>query len=479
MSPGGKKDNPMAPKNVPLSKFQELKGLDRISQVVHEMQCIWREISKDDIGIDGEIDVLEPRPDGKGAIATGKIIKVQAKSGLSYVKQDTDESFSTPVSKDDLELWVNANYPVLFIVYHPGEDKLYWKDVKDYAKRTPNIFQPPIKIIFEKRHDEFSAISQNRVLQIANISTPRIQFQKQERLLSNLFLLQRSPKALWNTPVLTNLDYGMINSILRGRNVFIPPFSVYRGRVYSFGNLSEPNCSLREFCDVTEILNNDAQTWWNDPDLNQSYVSMMNRLLRVHAYRSGIRYNQQFKRFFFPREGETKDSVKKTWVNQRTKSKATRTVAAYYEYGNNHFWRHLAADMRFKYIGSSWFLQIIPKYLFTTDGQTIWDTEKVGPYTTRQKARERNPHVLNHILFWADWLSGDGGRIEISLNYSPIMVIEKMPQIGFADFAITDDPAIYEEPPEAKQPNFFSQLFQREDEDFEENDIEEIPNDQD
>ena len=61
------------PKIVPASKFQELKGLDRISQVVHEMQCIWREISKDDIGIDGEIDLLEPRPDGKGAIA--KVIR--------------------------------------------------------------------------------------------------------------------------------------------------------------------------------------------------------------------------------------------------------------------------------------------------------------------------------------------------------------------------------------------------------------------
>lgn len=51
------------------------------------MQYFWREISKDNIGIDGEIDLLESRPDGKGAIATGKIIKVQAKSGSAYLKR--------------------------------------------------------------------------------------------------------------------------------------------------------------------------------------------------------------------------------------------------------------------------------------------------------------------------------------------------------------------------------------------------------
>ncbi len=66
------------PKTVPESKFQEWKVLDRISLIV-------REITKDDFGIDGEIEIVIPKPDGKGYEATGGIIKVQAKSGMSYV----------------------------------------------------------------------------------------------------------------------------------------------------------------------------------------------------------------------------------------------------------------------------------------------------------------------------------------------------------------------------------------------------------
>jgi hypothetical protein len=83
------------------------------------MKCIFREINKDDFGIDGEIEVVIPKPDGKGYQTTGGIIKVQAKSGMSYVKQDTETSFSSPVSKADLETWYQANYPTVYIVHHP------------------------------------------------------------------------------------------------------------------------------------------------------------------------------------------------------------------------------------------------------------------------------------------------------------------------------------------------------------------------
>lgn len=466
------------PKIVPLSKFQELKGLDRISQVVHEMQCLWREISKDDIGIDGEIDLLEPRPDGRGAIAIGKIIKVQAKSGSSYIKQDNELSFVTPIRLEDLELWANANYPVIFIVYHPVDDKLYWKDVKEYVRVTPNIFHPPIKFVFSKETDEFTANFREKVLQIGEVSTPRILFQKQERLFSNLFLLQRAAKDLFSAPVLTNMDYSMIASILHSRQSFTPPFCVIRGRLYTLSNLSDSACALREFCDPSKFQVENAQSWWPDSDLNRSYVSMLNRLLRMHSYRCGVKYNQKYKRFYFPRLDETHNSAKATWTNQRTKSHATRTVVAFYQYGRDHFWRHLAADMKFKYIGTSWYLQVIPKYLFTVDGINIWDTEKVGSYTTRQKARERNPHVLNHILFWGDYLSQGKSRIEIELDHKPIMVIEKIPQMGIADFAITDDPAIYDEPPEVIQPYLFSLLIDSDDSELEE-EQEEADDDQD
>ena len=45
-------------KTVSSTKKTEWKGLDRISAVVHEMGNIWREMTKDDFGLDGEIEVV-------------------------------------------------------------------------------------------------------------------------------------------------------------------------------------------------------------------------------------------------------------------------------------------------------------------------------------------------------------------------------------------------------------------------------------
>ncbi|MGC9323050.1 MAG: DUF4365 domain-containing protein, partial [Kosmotogaceae bacterium] len=175
------------PKTVLKSKFQEWRGLDRISLVVHEMHCIFREITKDDFGIDGEIEVVEEKPDGTGYQTTGGVIKVQAKSGMSYVTQDTPERFVSPVKKDDLETWYRANYPTAYIVYHPDDDRLYWKEVKSYVQSTPEVWSPPYQVVFDKARDEFSVDCLQSVRELAPASqSTRVSYTQRERLISNL-----------------------------------------------------------------------------------------------------------------------------------------------------------------------------------------------------------------------------------------------------------------------------------------------------
>jgi hypothetical protein len=94
-------------------------------------------------------------------------------------------------------------------------------------------------------------------------------------------------------------------------------------------------------------------------------------------------------------------------------------------------------------------LQIVPKYLFTKDGTEPYDNYEVGPLTTRIKSMEKNQHVLNHVLFWADVLAGGKSEIEMGIGRrSAIIVAEKTPLAAIANFAIPYDPATYEESPE-------------------------------
>jgi hypothetical protein len=98
-------------KIVAKSKLSEWRGLDRINLVVHGMSCIWREQEKDDVGIDGEIEPCRPRVDGDGGVATGRIVKVQSKSGASFVIRDTETSFASPVVEKDILYWRGVNVP--------------------------------------------------------------------------------------------------------------------------------------------------------------------------------------------------------------------------------------------------------------------------------------------------------------------------------------------------------------------------------
>ena len=65
------------------------------------------------LGIDGEIELCVERTDGDGRVGTGKIVKVQSKSGSSYVTKNTATSFEMPTRRSDLEYWTKVNVPVI------------------------------------------------------------------------------------------------------------------------------------------------------------------------------------------------------------------------------------------------------------------------------------------------------------------------------------------------------------------------------
>jgi hypothetical protein len=439
-------------KTVSPARFIEWQGLDRISVIVHEMHCIFRELSKDDFGIDGEIEVVQEKSGSKGYETTGGIVKVQAKAGMSYVISDTPTSFASPVEKNDLQYWQACTFPVLYIVYHPQADKLYFREVKEYIQATPNVFQAPHRITFDKTRDEFSVSARSAVHGHARVSPPRITFNVQERLISNLLPVTKLPKFLYFAPTRRKDAQGIRREI----DGFVPPFTVVDGRLYSLSNLFDENCVLRNWCgkQVRKML---TAEWLDDDRRLPDFIYLLNQLLGKHTGRCGLRYNPDFGRNYFPREDDQHKEFKRGWTSVRTgKAAKPRIVAKYYEYGNDKFWRHLAAELSFRHFGKSWFLQIAPKYFFTVDGVQPWDSELVGPYTTSQKAREHNPQVLNHVLFWAEVLSQGGDKIRMKLDDRTKLAVEKMPDCGIAACGIPDDPAEYEEPQEDDQPTLFA-----------------------
>ena len=451
-------------KTVPSSKFIEWKGLDRISSIVHEeMRCIFRELSKDDFGIDGEIEVVTPKADGKGFETTGSIVKVQAKSGASFIVEDKEDAFSTPVRREDLDLWHRSTYPVLFIVYHPSDDKLYAKEVKSYISQTPSVFAKPYKIKFTKSHDEFNGSYYSQVANHARVSPPRLSFHQQEQFYSNLLPVVRLPKCYVAQSLKNSVD-----DLRKAVSGFLPPFTITNKKLYTLGDLRHRDSAFKDHF-KGKIQISTGEDLLLDDERRRDYIYLLNRLLGLHNNGCGIRYNKDFKRNYFPRQNDEDLEFKLDWVSVRTGKKAPeRIIAKYYKYGLFEFWRHLAASMSFVQFGSNIYLQIIPKYFFTKDGEAPCDSDLVGAYTTRVKAREFNPQVLNHVLFWSHVLSQGQDAIRFQLYGRPILVIEKKPLVGLSPFAIPSDPATFEEKFPSEQIDLFADLKELRQEDMDE-----------
>ena len=415
------------------------------------MRCLFRVISQDDVGIDGEIEVVTAKSDGNGFQTAGGIIKVQAKSGASYVKKDDGTTFATPVRLDDLEYWNNCTFPVFLIVYHPHDDCLYFKEVKSYVQGTVNVWATPHEVVFVKATDVFAPSSREAVCRQASVSPPRLSFDQKERLFSNLLPVKRLPTTLTFAKT-SRTSQDRIKDEIDG---YTPPFCIFEGHLFTLSDLRHEQNVLRPFCDMHTIDDLPAEQWFDEESHRANFVFLVNQLFGSHCYRCGLRYNPEFKRTYFPRENDMDEEFVKTWTSPRTNRSDKRTVVKYYEYGKFSFWRHFAAEFAFTRFGEKWFLQVQPKYLFTDDGETPSDPELVGPYTTSQKAHEHNIQVLNHVLFWAHTLADGRPRIEMTLFGEPLIVVEREPLTCVADFAIPLDPATFEEEPPSGQMALF------------------------
>lgn len=72
------------------TKQQERYGVNAVAVAVARLGLIWRETQSADVGIDGQIEYVTP----EGA-ATGRMVAVQIKCGLSYLQERMEIGSST------------------------------------------------------------------------------------------------------------------------------------------------------------------------------------------------------------------------------------------------------------------------------------------------------------------------------------------------------------------------------------------------
>ena len=113
-------------------------GIVKLDRVITDMGYFWRPTANSDVGIDGEIELVEDRA------ATAKIIKAQVKSGPSYFKKEDQRSFEFHASTEDVKYWLAANNPVLIGIYHPERDVLPCHSRSGVQPERTRKFREPV-----------------------------------------------------------------------------------------------------------------------------------------------------------------------------------------------------------------------------------------------------------------------------------------------------------------------------------------------
>jgi hypothetical protein len=107
--------------------LQEDKGLVKIHAVCTQMDAIWRPTPCHDLGIDGQIEFLEP----KTAYSTGYILAIQSKSGPSYFEHEDKDTVKYYPDRKHRDYWKRLAFPVVLVLHDPERDLTVYSRVKN------------------------------------------------------------------------------------------------------------------------------------------------------------------------------------------------------------------------------------------------------------------------------------------------------------------------------------------------------------
>lgn len=100
------------------------RGVDALRTYCTENDLIFQGEPREDFGIDCYIEVeVDTAP-------TNFLFAVQVKTGRSYRTRESEQGFSVRLRPDDVEYWLSANIPVIFVYYHEHERNLFFKHVQ-------------------------------------------------------------------------------------------------------------------------------------------------------------------------------------------------------------------------------------------------------------------------------------------------------------------------------------------------------------
>lgn len=399
----------------------------------HEPVLVWREETKNDFGVDGEVEFTEKTKDGKTTVI-GKIIKIQLKSTRlkGYIQNETDTTFQFKAKESDVDYWISHSCDVVLVVYFETSDELFARKITRDDLNKSKKTQP---ILFSKSENKIINKDNSFEKKFLSFFKQRVSYNHNEKLFSNLFKFYQLPKYVKIYNCIYSDPRDVFSSVERG--VEIPPFVLKGKKLFLFTDLKHfPDFKEAVVIESAKVKTESSTYWITDKDNRRIFVQLLNSYMRNYCYSQGIRYSKEYGRYYFTLADN--QEVRKERYTSKKGRDTTRVVAQKQEYYTPHV-RHLAFQTDYVYNDETLYLVINPKYLFTLDGrEPLEDKKLITKLTNYQTQRELNQSVINQIYFVFKYLSKNRATLYLS-DYTDEMILIGQPKIFDVQFGIESD----------------------------------------
>ena len=328
--------------------------------------------------------------------------------------------------------------PVILFFYNPEDSTVYWKAIQLFFKAEPSHLKKLTKSIlvpFYKDFDELTASTFDSFIAIVrgDFEYNKITMleNKKEYVLSNYFKINSLPLNVFVTSTefrkkrdLTNLLTDYYTFILKDKNL------------YTFSNLYDEKCELRNYCDLGVIDKLNTQ------ELSDNYLAeMLNTLIMVFVLKKGLVVSDN--KFFFP--ANVLKNIENTefyYKPLRRKNIESRKKIYIQKIGNKIEYKHMAVNLVINKISKDWYLEISPDWHFAFPNNPEITKKETGVRVTKEKASTYNVKYLYLFHAWKQFISEGKEKLEIpcdNLSDSQILTIDMESNHFLADYYLFND----------------------------------------
>jgi hypothetical protein len=211
----------------------------------------------------------------------------------------------------------------------------------------------------------------------------------------NLFRLEIPSKIC-----IGNTSYETAQAIINeNTGTLLPVFHLENGKIFCFEDFTESN-PLSGFIVQGSATAADLTNFAGSDNNEHIIIAMLNRWIRRRCKAKGLEFDPRTKAYYFPRISE-ESAVTIEW-KPRSKHSTRELTKPMISAGRVNFWVHRSAEIFARRYWEEYFVQIRPRFLFSSDGITLLEGIRADKLDRkfRKSIYSRNLNRLYDVLFW-------------------------------------------------------------------------------